>query len=181
MGPVSPRCAFAQRAVARRIRATRCVAAAVTITGLSADKIELHNQYLGGGFGRRLETDSVEQALHFARKVTYPIKIIWTREEDIRHDIVRPMYHDRISALLDTDGRPVWYGDLITGGLRYAKRISLILSRLRAPLGVVCTFGNHDYSMYGRSATGEGLRRADFLEKSLRSRGTGFARLLSFA
>jgi isoquinoline 1-oxidoreductase beta subunit len=95
---------------------TRCVAAAVTITGLSADKIELHNQYLGGGFGRRLETDSVEQALHFARKVTYPIKIIWTREEDIRHDIVRPMYHDRISALLDTDGRPVWYGDLITGG-----------------------------------------------------------------
>jgi isoquinoline 1-oxidoreductase subunit beta len=95
---------------------TRCVAAAVAITGLTADKIELHNQYLGGGFGRRLESDSVEQALHFAKKVSYPIKIIWTREEDIQHDIVRPMYHDRISALLDGDGRPVWYGDLITGG-----------------------------------------------------------------
>ncbi|MEA3149592.1 MAG: isoquinoline 1-oxidoreductase subunit beta [Gammaproteobacteria bacterium] len=95
---------------------TRCVAEAAKITGLSEDKITLHNQYLGGGFGRRLETDSVEQAVHFAKQVKYPLKIIWTREEDIRHDIVRPMYHDRISALLDTDGRPIWYGDRTTGG-----------------------------------------------------------------
>jgi isoquinoline 1-oxidoreductase beta subunit len=95
---------------------TRCVAAAAKITGLPEDKIELHNQYLGGGFGRRLETDSVEQAVHLAKQVSYPIKVIWTREEDIRHDIVRPMYHDRISALLDSDGRPVWYGDRVTGG-----------------------------------------------------------------
>ena len=94
----------------------RCVDAAVKITGLPADKVTLHNQYLGGGFGRRLETDSVEQALHFARQVKYPLKILWTREEDIRHDIVRPMYHDRISALLGTDGKPVWYGDRTTGG-----------------------------------------------------------------
>jgi isoquinoline 1-oxidoreductase beta subunit len=95
---------------------TRCVAAAAKITGLPEDKIELHNQYLGGGFGRRLETDSVEQAVHFAKQVAYPIKVIWTREEDIRHDIVRPMYYDRISALLDSHGRPVWYGNRITGG-----------------------------------------------------------------
>jgi isoquinoline 1-oxidoreductase beta subunit len=95
---------------------TRCVTAAAKITGLSEDKIELHNQYLGGGFGRRLETDSVEQAIHLAKQVSYPIKVIWTREEDIRHDIVRPMYYDRISALLDSNGRPVWYGDRVTGG-----------------------------------------------------------------
>jgi isoquinoline 1-oxidoreductase beta subunit len=95
---------------------TRCVAAAAKITGLSEDKVVLHNQYLGGGFGRRLETDSVEQAVRFATKVNYPLKVIWTREEDIRHDIVRPMYHDTISALLDGDGRPVWYGDRVCGG-----------------------------------------------------------------
>ncbi len=95
---------------------TRCVAAAAKITGLSEDRVVLHNQYLGGGFGRRLETDSVEQAVHFAKQVSYPIKVIWTREEDIRHDIVRPMYHDRISALLDAGGRPLWYGDRVTGG-----------------------------------------------------------------
>ncbi|MDB6086521.1 MAG: aldehyde dehydrogenase, partial [Gammaproteobacteria bacterium] len=90
--------------------------AAAKITGLSEDKVELHNQYLGGGFGRRLETDSVEQALHLAKQVSYPLKVIWTREEDIRHDIVRPMYYDRISALLDPSGRPIWYGDRVTGG-----------------------------------------------------------------
>ena len=95
---------------------TRCVTAAAKITGLPEAKIELHNQYLGGGFGRRLETDSVEQAVHFAKQVKYPLKVIWTREEDIRHDIVRPMYHDRISAVLDAAGRPIWYGDRITGG-----------------------------------------------------------------
>lgn len=95
---------------------TRCVAAAAKITGLPEDKIELHNQYLGGGFGRRLESDSVEQAVHLAKQVKYPIKVIWTREEDIRHDIVRPMYHDRISAVLDASGKPVWYGDRVTGG-----------------------------------------------------------------
>jgi len=94
---------------------TRCVAAAAKITGLPVEKIVLHNQYLGGGFGRRLESDSVEQAVHLAKQVRYPIKVIWTREEDIRHDIVRPMYHDRISALLDSHGRPAWYGDRITG------------------------------------------------------------------
>jgi isoquinoline 1-oxidoreductase beta subunit len=94
----------------------RCVAEAAKITGLPADKIVLHNQYLGGGFGRRLESDSVEQAVKFAKQVKYPIKVIWTREEDIRHDIVRPMYHDKISAVLGTDGRPVWFGDRITGG-----------------------------------------------------------------
>jgi len=93
----------------------RCVTAAARITGLPESKIVLHNQYLGGGFGRRLETDSVEQAVHLAKQVNYPIKVIWTRAEDIRHDIVRPMYYDRISALLDAAGRPVWYGDRVTG------------------------------------------------------------------
>ena len=95
---------------------TRCVTVAAKITGLPEAKIEVHNQYLGGGFGRRLETDSVEQAVHLAKQVSYPLKVIWTREEDIRHDIVRPMYHDRIAALLDADGRPQWYGDRVTGG-----------------------------------------------------------------
>jgi CO/xanthine dehydrogenase Mo-binding subunit len=94
---------------------TRCVTEAAKITGLPEDKIVLHNQYLGGGFGRRLETDSVEQAVRLATKVRYPIKVIWTREEDIRHDIVRPMYHDHISAVLDAAGRPVWYGDRVCG------------------------------------------------------------------
>src|SRR3954470_17662740 len=62
-------------------------------------------------------------------------------------------------------------GDLITGGYRYAHRIATILSHLKAPLGVICTFGNHDYSIYGKRANGEGSRRADYLEKCLKQRG----------
>ncbi|MDP9604875.1 UNVERIFIED_ORG: isoquinoline 1-oxidoreductase beta subunit [Variovorax paradoxus] len=94
----------------------RCVSVAAKITGLAEDKVTVHNQYLGGGFGRRLETDSVEQAVAFAKQVPYPLKVVWTREEDIRHDIVRPMYHDEISAVVDGEGRIQWFGDRISGG-----------------------------------------------------------------
>jgi uncharacterized protein len=62
-------------------------------------------------------------------------------------------------------------GDLITGGHRFAKRISTILSHLKAPLGVVCTFGNHDYGMYGRRSHVAGRRQADVLAESLRADG----------
>ena len=62
-------------------------------------------------------------------------------------------------------------GDLITGGYRYAHRIATILSHLKTRLGVICTFGNHDYSIYGKSFNGEGSRRADYLEKCLKARG----------
>jgi isoquinoline 1-oxidoreductase beta subunit len=92
----------------------RCEIWVAKVTGLPQDKIVLHNHYIGGGFGRRLETDSVEQAVSFAKQVRYPLKIVWTREEDIRHDLVRPMYYDRVAAVLDSSGRPVWFGDHIT-------------------------------------------------------------------
>jgi uncharacterized protein len=62
-------------------------------------------------------------------------------------------------------------GDLITGGYRFAHRIATILSHLKAPHGVICTFGNHDYSMYGKNGSPEGKRRADYLEKCLLDRG----------
>jgi hypothetical protein len=62
-------------------------------------------------------------------------------------------------------------GDLITGGQRFARRISTILSHIRAPLGVVCTLGNHDYGMYGKRSDALGRRQADTLDKSLRDRG----------
>lgn len=94
----------------------RAAAAAARITGLSEDKVTVHNQYVGGGFGRRLETDSVEQAVALAKQVAYPLKVVWSREEDIRHDRVRPMYHDRISAVVNADGMPVWFGARTSGG-----------------------------------------------------------------
>lgn len=62
-------------------------------------------------------------------------------------------------------------GDLITGGYHFANRIATLLSHLHPSHGVVCTFGNHDYSIYGKRENGEGRRRADFLETCLTKRG----------
>lgn len=102
---------------------TRVVDVAVKVTGLPADKIIVHNQYLGGGFGRRLEVDSVEQAVALAKQVPYPLKMVWSREQDIRHDIPRPPYYDRISAVVDGEGYPLVWKDRVTSdsvGRRWA-------------------------------------------------------------
>lgn len=72
-------------------------------------------------------------------------------------------------------------GDLITGGYRYASRIATILSHIQARQGVICTFGNHDYSVYGRNGRREGKRRADYLEESLRDRGLTVLRNQAYA
>ncbi|NHN88933.1 xanthine dehydrogenase family protein molybdopterin-binding subunit [Acetobacter conturbans] len=75
------------------------------ITGLPKEKITLHSQYIGGGFGRRLEHEYVTQCLHFAKQVNYPLKIVWSREEDITRDRYRPAYVDEVTAGLNEKGR----------------------------------------------------------------------------
>ena len=62
------------------------------VTGLPSEKVHVHNQLLGGGFGRRLEVDFITQAVQIAKQVDGPVKVVWTREEDIQHDIYRPYY-----------------------------------------------------------------------------------------
>ncbi|GBQ60700.1 molybdopterin cofactor-binding domain-containing protein [Komagataeibacter swingsii] len=74
------------------------------VTGLPKDRIKLHSQYIGGGFGRRLEHEYVTQAARFGRQVSYPLKIIWSREEDITRDRFRPAYLDHLEAGLDERG-----------------------------------------------------------------------------
>jgi isoquinoline 1-oxidoreductase beta subunit len=93
----------------------RAQAAAAEGTGLPRDKVRVHNHLLGGGFGRRLEVDYVAQAARIAKQVAAPVKVIWTREEDIQHDIVRPYYYDRLSAGLDEKGVPIAWTHRVTG------------------------------------------------------------------
>jgi isoquinoline 1-oxidoreductase beta subunit len=93
---------------------TRVVDTAAEVTGLPKDKIIVHNHYLGGGFGRRLDIDQVRWAVRIAKAVSYPVKLIYTRENDIQHDIPRPLYYDRISAVLGGDGLPIAWSDRIT-------------------------------------------------------------------
>jgi isoquinoline 1-oxidoreductase beta subunit len=93
----------------------RCQAAAAKITGLPLDKVVLHNHLIGGGFGRRLESDGVERAVQIAQHVEGPVKVVWTREEDIQHDMYRPYFFDRMSAGLDEKGKPVAWNHRFAG------------------------------------------------------------------
>jgi isoquinoline 1-oxidoreductase beta subunit len=89
--------------------------AAAKIAGLPVEKVQVHNHYIGGGFGRRLEVDNVIQAMEFAKLAKGPLKIVWTREEDIQHDMYRPYYLDRLSAKLNDKGVPIAWFHRVTG------------------------------------------------------------------
>jgi isoquinoline 1-oxidoreductase beta subunit len=83
------------------------LAAAAEITGVAPENVYVHNCFLGGGFGRRFYNDDVRQAVTVAKAVSRPVKLIWTREEDMRHDFYRPMSALRFRAGLDANGTPV--------------------------------------------------------------------------
>lgn len=88
---------------------------AAKVCGLPVEKIVIHNQLIGGGFGRRLESDFIFQAVDIARQLSYPIKLIWSREEDMTHDRYRPHYVDRLNAALGKDLKPVGWEHRIAG------------------------------------------------------------------
>jgi isoquinoline 1-oxidoreductase subunit beta len=87
---------------------TRVQSTAAQVAGLPVDKVTVHNHLLGGGFGRRLEADMVAASVRIAKQVDGPVKVVWTREEDIRHDIYRPVYRDTISASLQSGKIVAW-------------------------------------------------------------------------
>ena len=83
--------------------------AKLTLSGLlklSPDRVTINRTLLGGGFGRRLLVDFVVQAALVSKAVDKPVKVIWSREEDMQHDVYRPATLNRITAGLDKSGRP---------------------------------------------------------------------------
>ena len=101
----------------------RAQATAAETTGLPLDKVVVHNHLIGGGFGRRLEVDGVTRAVQIAMQVDGPVKVVWTREEDIQHDMYRPYWFDRISAGLDEEGKPVAWSHRFAGSSVLARYI----------------------------------------------------------
>jgi isoquinoline 1-oxidoreductase beta subunit len=92
-------------------------------TGLPKEAVKIHNHLLGGGFGRRLEPDGSVLAARIAMHVDGPVKVIWSREEDIQHDLYRPYYFDRISAGLDGNGMPVAWTHRVSGSSIFARYV----------------------------------------------------------
>jgi isoquinoline 1-oxidoreductase subunit beta len=100
---------------------SRAQATAAQVTGLPPEKVQVHNHLIGGGFGRRLDVDGITQAVAIAKQVDGPVKVIWSREEDIQHDVYKPYFFDRITAGLDADGRPIAWHHRITGSSVFAR------------------------------------------------------------
>jgi len=93
-------------ALARRMAAEAC--------GLPVEKVRIHNHLLGGGFGRRLEADYVAQAVRIARQIKGPVKVIWSREEDVQHDYFRYHNHSRVRVALDAERNAIgWFHRLV--------------------------------------------------------------------
>lgn len=79
---------------------------AAQTAGLDMDQVHLNQLYLGGGFGRRLETDMVEQAVAIAQQLDgRPVKLLWSREEDMQHDVYRPAALSEFKAAIDAKGQ----------------------------------------------------------------------------
>src|SRR5262249_30233999 len=92
----------------------RAHAAAAKTAGLPLDKVVVHNHLIGGGFGRRLDVDGVIRAVQIAQQVEGPVKVVWTREEDIQPAMARPYCLGRTWAALEARGTRA------AGSLRFA-------------------------------------------------------------
>src|SRR6266849_4823927 len=92
-------------------------AAAAKVAGLDPKQVTIHTTFLGGGFGRRANpaSDFVSEAVHVAKAAKMPVKVVWTREDDMRGGYYRPMWLHRLSAGLDANGLPLAWRQTIVG------------------------------------------------------------------
>jgi len=92
-------------------------ASAAQVAGLPPEKVQIHTMLLGGGFGRRANpaSDFVVEAVHVAKVAKAPVKVVWTREDDLKGGWYRPMWHDRFTAGLDASGNPIVWTHTIVG------------------------------------------------------------------
>src|SRR5437762_3116211 len=86
---------------------TRAQEVAAEITGLPKEQVRIHTTFLGGGFGRRLESDFVSEAVRVSKAARAPVKVIWSREDDVQHGFYRPATYNRVAAALDAGGTPM--------------------------------------------------------------------------
>ena len=86
---------------------TRAQEVAAELAGMPKEKVRIHTTFLGGGFGRRLEPDFVSEAVRLSKVVGSPVKVIWSREDDVKHGFYRPATYNRFAAALDAAGNPV--------------------------------------------------------------------------
>ena len=97
-------------------------ATAARLTGLPPEKVTVHTTLLGGGFGRRGEQDFIVDAVETSKAVGAPVKVMWTREDDITHGFYRPATYNLFRATLDASGVPAaWFTRMVGPGILIQK------------------------------------------------------------
>jgi isoquinoline 1-oxidoreductase beta subunit len=105
-------------------------ALAAKLAGVPVERVEVVTTLLGGGFGRRGEPDFVTDAVETSKAVGAPVKVIWTREDDIQHGFYRPATYNVFRAALDANGQPVaWWNRIVGPGI--------LIQKGRAPKGTL--------------------------------------------
>src|ERR1700683_847693 len=105
--------------------ADKALEAAARFSGLKPEQVYIHNAFVGGGFGRRDANDEVAQAIAIAKAIRRPVKLIWTREEDTRHDKFRPHAVVGFKAGLGSDGMPIaWSMRVVTSSILASAQIT---------------------------------------------------------
>jgi isoquinoline 1-oxidoreductase beta subunit len=100
---------------------------AAQASGLKPEQVTVRTTFLGGGFGRRIDVDFIAQAVEISKAIGGgPVKLVWTREDDMTHDFYRPISYHQLSGGLDAQGRPV--------AMKFHLTSSSITSRLFPPV-----------------------------------------------
>ena len=89
--------------------------AIANVLGIDASKVNFHRTYVGGGFGRKATSDWVTEAAHLAKAVRKPVKLLWTREDDLKYGMFRPQSLQRMEASVDSSNKIIGWKHIIVG------------------------------------------------------------------
>jgi isoquinoline 1-oxidoreductase subunit beta len=111
-------------------------AAAARAAGADPAKVRVHTTFLGGGFGRRLEVDFIPAAVEASKKVARPVKLLWTREDDMTHDTYRPPAFDQVTGAFDDKGKLIAWNLHLTGPSITARMFPSVVEKNVDPFAV---------------------------------------------
>jgi isoquinoline 1-oxidoreductase beta subunit len=111
-------------------------ATAAKAAGLEAKQVNVHTTFLGGGFGRRLEVDFIPAAVEASKAVKKPVKLIWTREDDMTHDAYRPPAFDQVTGAFDDKGKLIAWNLHLTGPSITSRMFPSVTEKMVDPFAI---------------------------------------------
>ncbi len=119
---------------------------AAKAAGVDPKLVKVHTTFLGGGFGRRLESDFIPAAVEASKAVKKPVKLIWTREDDMTHDAYRPPAFDQVAAGFDDKGKLIAWNLHLTGPSITARMFPSVTEKMVDPFAVEAA-SNYPYDV----------------------------------